>query len=336
MSGKVTVYDIARECGISPSTISRVLNDSIMVRDERRKLVLDTARRLGYEKRTIRKQEGRAILNIKLFLPVTRNTFVHMFYDVAELVDGIHQGFGEVKVNIIVRLNRGENESFANYRMKDVHGCIFAFTEPFERLLSQIADRKIAALMLNRERQGLNYVKYDEEACMTALLEQIIEKRGNTRGQRIKLCFIGFTQVPYINSGRKNGLARGCRRYGLDFDAQRDVFDFSSVKDIPVDFLRQLKARGYNTIMCFNDLVALSIYQSALGAGFSFPRDFSLTGFDDSPAQELLPQRIDTIRFNVEHLGREAGQWLKRQIIERIDEPIRRDLVGEYVEGVTI
>jgi LacI family transcriptional regulator len=336
MTKRVTVYDIAKECGISASTISRVLNDSIMVRDERKKLVLDTARRLGYQKRTIRKQESRAILNIKLFLPVTRNTFVHMFYDVAELVDGIHQGFGDVKVNIIVRLNRGENEAFANYKLKDIHGCIFAFTEPYDRLMSQIEERKISALMLNRERQGLNFVKYDEEACMTELLEQIIEKRGNARSERIQPCFIGFTQVPYINSGRKDGLARGCRRYGLDFDVHRDVFDFNSVKDIPGDFLKQLHEKGYNTIMCFNDLVAMSIYQSAIATGYSFPRDFSLTGFDDSPAQELLPQRIDTIRFNVEHLGREAGQWLKKQIIDRMDVRIEKNLVGEYVEGKTI
>ncbi len=333
---RVTLNDVARECGLSPSTVSRVLNGSILVGDERRKLILETARRLQYQKRTIRKQESRAILNIKLFLPVTRDAFVHMFYDVAELVEGMHEGCGEVKVNIIVKLNQEESEAFANKKLGDIDGCVFAFTDPDEKLLKQIDQRNIPVLLINRKLPRYNYVKYDDEACMTALLEKIIAKRGKVRGELVRPCFIGFPPVASINRERKKGVVSGCERYGISFRPDRDVFEFDAVKDIPHDFMHTLHKRGYNAVICFNDMVALSVYQAAQTGGFSFPDDFSLTGFDDSPVQEFLPQRINTIRFNVAHLGMEAGKWLKNRIIRRDERLMQHNLVGEYVDGDTI
>lgn len=336
MNKRVTVYDVAKACGLSSSTVSRVFNNSVLVGAEKRKLILETADMLGYQKRTIRKQENRAILNIKLFLPSTRYAFVHLFYDVAELIEGMQEGFGVVKVNIIMKINRGEDEVFANKKLGDIDGCVFAFTEPDEKLIRQLDQRGIPLLLLNREISGHNYVKYDDEACMTRLLEKIIAKRGNGRGEPIRPCFIGFEPVAYINRERKKGLALGCRRYGIPFDPEKDTFGFQSVKEIPADFMTELKKRGYNTVFCFNDIIALPIYQAAIQSGYKFPDDFSLTGFDDSPTLEIISQRIDTIRFNVGHLGKEAGSWLRKRIIERNVTMIQKNLMGEYVKGETI
>jgi len=168
---------------------------------------------------------------------------------------------------------------------------------------------------------------------MTARLERLMKKRQNSRGANRRPCFVGYTQVPYINNARKEGLAKGCRRFGLDVDPRRDAFDFPTTREITPEFLSDLKGRGYDCILCLNDLVAMTVYLAGSAGGMRFPEDFSLTGFDDSPAQELLPQRIDTIRFSVEQLGLEAGIWLKERIIERSDTMLRKDLVGEYVPG---
>jgi len=336
MDKKVTLNDVAIACGISPSTVSRVLNNSVLVGEEKRDFILETANRLGYNKRTIRKQESRAILNIKLFLPETRIAYINLFYDIAEMIEGMYQGFGDVKVNIIVRINHGKDEIFVNKKLGDIDGCVFAFTTPDEKLAEQIDRRKIPMLLVNRERDGRNSITYDNEAGMTTLLEKIIAKRGKSRGERIRPCYIGFEPVAYVNRQRREGLSRGCNRFGIEFDPIADSFEFQSVKDIPHDFISALKSKNYNAIMCFNDVVALSIYQLAISNGYSFPKDFSLTGYDDSPILELLSQRIDTIRFNVSRLGLEAGQWLRNRIIERETQIFQVNLNGDYVEGTTI
>jgi len=107
MGKRVTVYDIAEELEISPSTVSRVLNKSTLISDERSRQILETAEKLGYQKRAIKKHVTRAILNIHLFLPHGQSTITHFFYNISELIESIQEGFGEVKLNFVTRVNDG-------------------------------------------------------------------------------------------------------------------------------------------------------------------------------------------------------------------------------------
>jgi DNA-binding LacI/PurR family transcriptional regulator len=48
MAKRVTLYHIAEELGISASTVSRVLNNSTLISDEKSRLIIDKANELGY------------------------------------------------------------------------------------------------------------------------------------------------------------------------------------------------------------------------------------------------------------------------------------------------
>ncbi len=332
----VTIQDVATECGISSSTVSRVLNNSILVGDGVRAQVLETAKRLGYQKRTIRKQESRAILNIALFLPETRSKDINLFYDVSEFVKGINTGFGEVKANIIVRINQHDDKGFRNKKLGDIDGCIFAFTTPKPDLVRMIEQRQIPLLLVNRYASQHDSIVYDSEQAMGLLVEKIIAKNLLRGRVDVRPCYIGFLPVAYINKERREAVSHACRRFGVPFGLANDVFEFQSLTDISSDFSRNLKNRGYNAIICFNDFVAIQLYLGALRCNFQFPDDFSLTGYDDSPALGLMDRRIDTIRFDVHELGREAGEVLSRRIIGRHATPIHVRLDGIYNEGETI
>ena len=333
---RVTLQDIATSCGISLSTVSRVLNNSVLVSNEKRDAILHAAEQLGYEKRTIRKHESRAILNIKLFLPDTRFTYINLFYDIAEFVKGLYQGFGDVKVNIIVRINQLDDEAFHNKKLGDIDGCIFAFTMPKPHLVQSIRERGIPILLVNRFSKGFDSVIYNTEQEMALLLEKILMKNQQRSRAHIKLCYVGFTPVAYINKERRQAIAQACDRFGVPFEVEHDVFEFQSLQEIPSSFLHELKRSGYNAIMSFNDVVALYLYQIGLKTGYSFPEDFSLTGHDDSPALEFIGKRIDTIRFDVFMMGQEAGKVLKDRVIGRSTELRQIQVDGEYIEGDTI
>lgn len=333
---RITIQDIANECNISSSTVSRVLNNSVLVSDDKREIILEAAERLGYEKRTIRKQGSRAILNIKLFLPETRNPYINLFYDVAEFVKGLYKGFGDVKTNVIVRINHEEAKIFHNKKMGDIDACIFAFTTPRPDSVKEIEDRGIPLLLVNRESSKHDFVAYDTGKAMALLLEKIVAKRQQQTDPRIKVCYLGFTPITYINEERRLGIADACERFGIPFDLTEDVFEFNALQEIPQDLLYTLKKEGYNAIMCFNDVVALYLYNLGMKTGYVFPDDFSLTGHDDSPALELIGQRIDTIRFNVYQLGKESGKILKRRIIGRSAHKTKVKLTNTYVPGETI
>ncbi len=332
MAKRVTVYDISERLGLSPSTVSRVLNNSSLIGDEKRQLILQTAEEMGYKKRTIKKQKGRAIINIRLFLPRTTYSYIHLFYDVAELIEGIELGFEGTKINIITSLNEGDPSIFDSKKLGDIDGCIFAFTKPSEKVEELLEDRSVPFVLLNRPTPENNYVIVDNHSGMEKLVDAMYKKRGNS----LHPCFIGFSQLPSVSESREAALSEACSLKGISFDRTKDVVMVDSLTELREKALPAIEQNGYNGVFCFNDLMAVSLYQAVIRDGWKIPERFSLSGFDNSPILQLLDQRIDTIEFSLKKLGEESGVWLSRRIIERDESTIQEALEGAYVPGDTI
>lgn len=333
---RVTLQDIADACGTSASTVSRVLNNSVLTTEDKRELVLETAERLGYRKRNIRKQQSRAILNIVLFLPETRSASVNLFYDINEFIKGLYQGFDDVKANVIVRINQSDDKGLHHKKLGDVDACIFSFTTPKPSLVKRIRERGIPLLLVNRYAPRHDSVIYDSEQAMGILVERMVAKARQRERKVVHLCYIGFPPVAYVDNERRAALGHACSRFGIPFDVERDVYEFQSIQDIPHGFTHTLHEKGYNAIVCFNDYVAIDIYNDGIRSGYTFPKDFFLTGYDDSSALELIDRRIDTIRFDTHRLGLESAKVLKRRIIGRLDKPVHIRLDCDYVSGDTL
>lgn len=327
---RVTVYDLARELGLSSSTVSRALDESELVGADTRALVRAAAERLGYRRRTIRRPETRSILTIKLYIPESRDVYVHLFYDVAELIDGIQRGFGETRVNLVTCLNDGSDADFSAKKTGVVDGAVFAFTEAPPVLYDRYAERGVPLIHINRVRPDRNYVAVDNYVGMETLLRRAVEDRGCRRP-----CFLGFAPVAYISRERRAGALGAASKLGVPLGPE-DCFEFDSIPALDGAFVRSLADRGYDAVLCFNDLVAVHVYNRARREGLEIPRDFALTGFDNAPVLDLAAARIDTIEFSVRELGLRTGAWLKRRLIDRVEEDIRMTLAGDYVRGETI
>ena len=328
---RVTVYDVAKELGISTSTVSRVLNNSILIGEGKRALILETAERLGYLKRPIKKQMSRAILNIKLFLPVHRHMYTHLFYNPAELLGGLYDGFGDVQVNIITRLEGREDSLFRSKKLGDIDGCVFAFSEPDSEIYHNIESRGVPVVEINRINSERNYVSCDNAFGMCTLFEKAVGHRGGSA----RPCYLGFSQIPAVDAERRRGFLEAAARSGLPTE-EKDVYTLAALSDITPEFIRNLLRKGYNLFMCFNDVMAVYLYQEAMREGLRVPEDFSLTGFDNSPVLDLVGCRIDTINLSVRILGSEAGGWLRNRIINREETGIQKLIAGEYIPGSTI
>jgi len=327
---RVTVYDVARELGISSSTVSRVLNNSILISEEKRNLILQTAERLGYKKRPIRKHRNRAILNIKLFLPTHKYVSTHLFYNAADLIEGLYDGFTDVRVNIITRLAGMGGELFQSKKLGDIDGCVFAFSEPENEVYQSLVDRGVPIVELNRIHPDRNYVCCDNVGGMRRLMKEL--KR--VRGKSLKPVYLGFSQIPFVEEQRRKGFLESLNDPPFAVEGQTRTLD--TLSEITSAFLKGLKKDGYNAILCFNDVMAVYLYQCAVASGFRIPKDFSVTGFDNSPVLELVSQRIDTINLSVFQLAREAGEWLRRRIIDRESAGIQKLIEGDYIPGGTV
>ncbi len=183
---RITVYDIAEELGISVSTVSRVLNNSTLVTGEKRKLILETAERLGYRKRSVKRPRQRVVLNILVFLPFHEERRLHLFYDAAELFLGIREGFEESRVNLITEINRTHIPLFDNKKLGDIDGADDSaqprILSPFCRIASDHpAQEEPAEPADDRDRHHGSHQQQDAQCRREApvkLLHLILDQVG--------------------------------------------------------------------------------------------------------------------------------------------------------------
>lgn len=324
-----TVSDIAEQLNISPSTVSRVLNGSPLVKDDTRRKIERVAEEIGYRKRRIRRHGPRSILMIALFIPRSPDAYHHLFYDPAELIAGLTDGFGEVRTQISVHVNQPNPELFTAKKSGNADACVFAFTTPTNDVAALLKERDIPAVMLNRESSRENFVSADHLAGMRGLL-----RRARSTGKDIRPCYITFTPARTVARLREAAFLEGCAAEGIPADS-RDIFPVDSVRRIDHRFLQTIRER-YTTVFCFNDFVAVYLYQVAIISGVRIPGDLAVAGYDDSPVRQLTPQKIDSVSLSPYRLGSEAGQWLRKVIIDRSVEGLQLLLPGEVIAGDTL
>ena len=324
---KVTIYDIADKLNISVSTVSRVLNNSQLISTDKARLILETATRMGYQKRQIKRHQNRTILNIVLILPYREDPYMHLFYDAAQLIKGIEDGFGDTRISIITDLDFGVSKIFSHKKTGNIDGVIFAFSDPHEDLLIDLDSRKIPYVFLNRIKKVHNYICCDYRSGMMTLVRNLSEKRDARN-----LIFIGFSSNVEISERKEAGFREACNKYSITCNVEM----ISSINEIDSKFIDDLDFHDKDAILCSNDILAVTLHQALIHKGIRIPEDIGLTGFDNSPIRELFWDKVTTIDLSAGRLGREAAIWLKNWIVDRDETMIHELIPGNFIQGTTI
>ncbi len=327
----VTIHDIAENLGVSASTVSRVLNGSALVASGQRDRILDEAKRLGYRKEPRRRQARRTIVTIALVLPEKSPGLLQFFFDAGELVDSIHAAFGPTRTNVVVVSVSRWRATFEQKKMGDVDGCILAFTDPRDGLQEHLSRYDIPVVTLNRTPERGHFVSCDNRNGMALLVEQVTRIRGCEHG----IAYVDYSASPSVARERREGFLSGAREQGLP-DEMTHVFEIDHLAQINDRFFRDLGERNIRSVMCFNDLVAVFVYQAALHRSIRIPEDLSITGFDNSPVRQLLDRQIDTVDLGAGNLAQAASEWLIARIIRSEDVSLRKILPARYIPGNTL
>jgi len=326
----VTIYDIAKELSVSPSTVSRVLNNSSLISNDTSKKIHDTARRLGYQQRTIKRHQNRTILTIKLVLGPKNDHLLPIFYDFTDILKSIKKGLGNTRINLATEINDADLNLFDNKKSGNIDGVIFAFTKPDQDVYELLKTKQVPNITINRTLPNNDYIDCDNYAGISELISKIMEKR-----KEFKPCFLYLTPHNDISRERLKCVKQACYQFKVPF-SNDDVIQIKSINYIDDSFFKELTFKGYNSLIAMNDVVALALKIRASHYGYHIPKDFSLTGFDESPVINLFPEKLDTISLPLYEIGNNISKWILQKIINKNQEPFQIKLAGEYKKGQTI
>jgi len=315
----VTIKDIAREVGVSPSTVSRALSDSTLISEKTRQSVKEVAQRLGYE----RNELARGLVMgssgaVGLVVPDITNPF---FADIARGVGEIahHFGCGVILCNTTEKADR-ELSYIRLLRRKRVDGLILTSVTVEDPYLQELAQSKTPFILVSRLSRSVDapYVTVDDRAGARLAVEHLIELGHELIG------FIGGPPDVQPSRDRMAAYREALREHGL---AEKEEWvcyaDFTQAAGRKAARQMLSLPERPSAIFAANDVTALGVLEVAEELGHRIPEDLSLVGYDDITYASLPRIQLTTVAQPAFEMGQIAGEWLLSSIEGHKSYPLR-------------
>lgn len=304
MRRRSTIRDVADAAGVSPATVSRVLNGRDGVDPRLARRVRATANRLGYRPNLTARGLARGLTGMfGVIVPDLANPFF------PELLKGIEAAAGEAHSRVIVAdtdEDEEQEERLVEELSRRCDGLVLCSARMSVRKLRRIAGTGIPLVLVNRVEEGLD------------LPAAAIDVDQTMRGIIDHLAGLGHRGIGYLAGPRhswSNAQRTAAFRAGTTGRGVRGVVvpAGSTTEDGHLAAGKVLRSR-VSAVVAFNDLVAFGALSRFREAGRDSPADVSIVGFDDIPAAEYAAPPLTTVRFPKAELGRVAWELLRDRL----------------------
>lgn len=320
-----SMEDIAKRCGVSISSVSRVLNNEPGVSAETRKRILTVAGQHDYRPRSRKRHFSRSMLDLLVVIPEEKELSANPFLNISELIGAINEAFIAEKKRVEIAPIGDFVDSLGD-QAACVDGVLFAYRSIDESSRRRLVDLKIPYVFISRVIPGENYVSCNYFKSMLSLTRMMIET-GHRR--------IGFLG----NAGNPNNIDRfrGYSTAVRESDA-RETFNISvdSIFDVSSETARCFIERGCDAVLCFNDYMAIRLINHLQATGINIPTGLSVTGFDDSPLRRVAAPLLTTVRQPTPEMAFLASRWLRDNILKKTNRRLCIEVEGEIVPGESV
>ena len=308
-----TIYDVAREAGVSTATVSRALNGTGRIAPATREAIEQAVERLDYRPNTIaRSLVTKSTQTIAFLLPDITNPFY------ASLVSGIQQIALASGHTMLLCTTGGDAEREAEYlsllRAKQVDGALVdGLVLPPERIAEFVEDGfPIVCLDRDVRSQSVPLVQVD-----------------NHRGARLAvdhLVGLGHVRIAHLTGAPELGISgERLAGYHAALGAAKVPFDPGLVRaghfseDGGYDATHALLESGarFTGVFAANDLSAIGALAALREAGLTVPDDVSVVGFDDLRLSARTAPPLTTVRQPAVEIAQRATQILVALIAGR-------------------
>lgn len=308
---EVTIYDIARELNVSPTTVSRALNDHFSIGKETTKAVKKLAQELGYRPNTIasslRKNKTNTIGVITSWI---NRPFI------SSLISGIENVANQAGCNVIISQSTDSYEKeVANAKTlysSRVDGLIVSLameTQDYEHF-QRFQKQGIPVVFVDRVSYEMeaNRVIIDNFAAGFKATEHLISMGCK------RIAHFAGSQLRNIYKERQDGYREALKKHKLPVEEELIMYSKLSMEEGTKCTEHLLKLpHPPDAIFSANDSAAVSAIQYAKKAGFRIPEDLAIVGFNNDPTSYIIEPQLTTITHPAFEMGQIAAQQVLRQ-----------------------
>jgi DNA-binding LacI/PurR family transcriptional regulator len=323
--------DIARRAGVSISTVSRVINQSVPVDPETEARVRAAIEDLRYRPNLLARSFRRRVTHtIGLLVPDNSNPY---FAELSRVIEDV--GF-DFRYNVILcnsDLSETKQTKYIDVLLdKRVDGMILTSTGLISRetgidAVARIHDAQVPCVVIDRDlgEYPVDQILVDNNEGGWLAGTHLLRL-----GHRRMVCMVGPNDLT-PSAGRIAGFRKALAEAGID------LVDDLLVKgngrhDGGVAAVEELLRRDtrFTAIFAFNDVMAAGAIGALQRAGLRVPQDVSVIGFDDIPLASAMYPSITTIAQPIAEMGR-LGVELLLGRIQHPDAPFERVVLPTHL-----
>ena len=309
----VSIQDIARDAGVSHSTVSRSLHDSPLISPEVRLRIQQLAQAMGYTPNAVAQSlKGKRTNTVGLVVTSISDPFV------GRVVRGIEDVAQAAGINVLLSVSNNDPQremvvidTFHRRRVDGVISAAAQISGPYTQRLAQI---KMPTVLINQQADAdaeqLHSVEVDDYDGARQAVEHLLALGHRNIG------YLGAGNRPRSNRRRMAGYRDALTAAGI---AENEVW----IKTAPPEHryhsddvadgqaqLPELLGDGVTAVFCYNDMIAVGALLACRDLGVAVPGQLSVIGFDDIEMARYVTPPLTTIHQPKLRLGELAMEML--------------------------
>lgn len=313
MKKEVTIYDIARDLGISPTTVSRALNDHPAVNKNTKQKIFDAATEMGYQSNffasSLRKKRTNAI---GVIVPILNSNFQ------SSVIAGMEKVATDEGYNLII------SQSFEDAQ-KEIFNARTMFNSRIDGLLVSLAhdtdnidhlkpffDKNIPVIFFDRvaEHHKCLGIEIDNIQAAHKATSHLVEQ-----GCKNLIHITGNLKIN-VYANRLKGFKYALVDNGITYK-EENVISTRLSEEAGIEAANKILKMDPlpDGIFVANDYCAAHCIKTLTKAGISVPGDIAVVGFNNDPVCRIIEPNLTTINYP----GYEMGEVAVRNLINLLD-----------------
>ena len=297
---KATIYDVAKEAGVSIATVSKVINGKGKISEETRGSVLAIMDRMDYQPSVIASAlTGKKTFTLGLLVPDISNPF---FAEIARAIEDQSQRYG---YSVVMCSTDNKDDKVERYiallLQKSVDGIIIATGIDKINILEQLLSKRIPVVLLAREMPlvAVNTVVVDDYVGGSMAANHLLEL-GHKR-----MAVLGESAKVVSSRERIRGFRQTMEDEQIPFREEWLKYCDYRIEDGKLKALELLQTEDRPTaIFACNDMLAVGALQAAKEAGVKVPDELSIVSFDNTILATVTDPQLTTIAQPMDYMGK--------------------------------
>ena len=313
---KITIYDVAKHCGVSVATVSRIVNNAdYPVSNELRLRVQASVRELNYKPNMLgRYLKSNRADEVGVIIPNISNFYY------PDLIAGINDSLIHSGYNVLLctsyRNPEYEKKQFLSLLQKQVKGIVMSTVSDDTSWIEEVNTDGVTVVAIEQPLYAPTH-----RVCFNYYGGGYMAARYLVEMGHREIAFISAPLTYPSRRQRLDGFLAGLRESGIELTQNYlRISDYEQEDESTYEFnigcrlaekLMQLDTPP-TAIFCINDMMAIGAIRGLQNWGIRVPQDVSVLGFDNMTISKMITPALTTIDQCTREIGVRAIELLQK------------------------